>query len=64
MSCNIIIELSRMAAGSRRGVAQVVECLLREQEAASSSLATPTNNISVAETVTHRGVAQVARVLA
>ena len=31
-----------MAAGSRRGVAQVVECLLREQEAASSSLATPT----------------------
>ena len=53
-----------MAAGSRRGVAQVVECLLREQEAASSSLATPTNNISVAETVTHRGVAQLARVLA
>ena len=26
-----------------RGVAQVVECLLREQEAASSSLATPTS---------------------
>ena len=53
-----------MAAGSRRGVAQVVECLLREQEAASSSLATPTNTFIRSRTVTHRGVAQVARVLA
>ena len=29
-----------------RGVAQVVECLLREQEAVGSSPATPTNNFS------------------
>ncbi len=44
-----------------RGVAQVVECLLREQEAVGSSPATPTN-FSFYDA--HRGVAQVARVLA
>ena len=44
-------------------MAQVVECLLREQEAVGSSPATPTSfpNKYMTE---YRGVAQVARVLA
>ena len=46
-----------------RGVAQVVECLLREQEAVGSSPATPTNFFPLHKR-DHRGVAQVARVLA
>lgn len=43
-------------------MAQVVECLLREQEAVGSSPATPTNFFLTLRD--HRGVAQVARVLA
>ena len=44
-------------------MAQVVECLLREQEAVGSSPATPTNgNLPFIDA--DRGVAQVARVLA